>query len=85
MAKYLDETGAEQLNQLLAAKFNTKADKTEIPTKTSELTNDSGFGTYSKPTGGIPKADLSSDVQTSLGLADTALQGMTILSYGSST
>ena len=74
MAKYLDETGAEQLNQLLAAKFNTKADKTEIPTKTSELTNDSGFGTYSKPTGGIPKTDLASDVQTSLEKADTALQ-----------
>ena len=29
-------------------------------------------GTYSKPSGGIPKADLASDVQTSLGKADTA-------------
>ena len=29
---------------------------------------------YSKPTGGIPKADLASDVQASLGKADTALQ-----------
>lgn len=29
---------------------------------------------YTKPTGGIPKADLASDVQTSLGKADTALQ-----------
>ena len=27
MAKYLDEAGAEQLNQLLATKFNTKVDK----------------------------------------------------------
>ena len=31
-------------------------------------------GTYSKPSTGIPKADLSSDVQTSLEKADTALQ-----------
>ena len=31
-------------------------------------------GDYSKPSGGIPKADLASDVQTSLGKADTALQ-----------
>ena len=73
------------------------------PTKTSQLTNDSGFltshqdisgkqdkatleadvaakgftkntGTYSKPAGGIPKADLAAAVQTSLGKADTALQ-----------
>lgn len=32
------------------------------------------LGTYSKPSGGIPKTDLASDVQTSLGKADTALQ-----------
>lgn len=79
------------------------AKKTEVPTKTSQLTNDSGFltshqdisgkqdkatleadvaakgftkntGTYSKPTGGIPKADLANDVKASLGKADTALQ-----------
>lgn len=31
-------------------------------------------GTYSKPTDGIPKSDLASAVQTSLGKADTALQ-----------
>lgn len=79
------------------------AKKTEVPTKTSQLTNDSGFltshqdisgkqdkatleadvaakgftkntGTYSKPTGGIPKTDLAASVQASLGKADTALQ-----------
>lgn len=33
-----------------------------------------GDGTYSKPIGGIPKTDLASAVQTSLGLADGALQ-----------
>lgn len=31
-------------------------------------------GSYSKPTGGIPKTDLASAVQTSLGKADSALQ-----------
>ena len=34
-------------------------------------------GTYSKPSGGIPKTDLASTVQTSLGKADTALQSYT--------
>ena len=31
-------------------------------------------GKYEKPSGGIPKTDLASDVQTSLGKADSALQ-----------
>lgn len=86
-----------------AVDLTSYAKKTEVPTKTSQLTNDSGFltshqdisgkqdketleadvaakgftkntGTYSKPTGGIPKDDLASAVQTSLGKADTALQ-----------
>jgi hypothetical protein len=46
-----------------------------VPTKTSELTNDSGF--YVKPSSGIPKSDLASAVQTSLGKADSALQSFT--------
>lgn len=33
-----------------------------------------GYGTYTKPSGGIPKTDLASAVQTSLGKADTAVQ-----------
>lgn len=33
-------------------------------------------GTYSKPSGGIPKSDLASEVQTSLGKAETALQSI---------
>lgn len=32
------------------------------------------YGTYSKPSGGIPETDLATAVQTSLGLADTAVQ-----------
>lgn len=35
---------------------------------------DVGAGTYSKPSGGIPKTDLASAVQTSLGKADSAYQ-----------
>lgn len=38
--------------------------------------SDIGAGTYSKPSGGIPKTDLASAVQTSLGKADTALQSV---------
>lgn len=34
-------------------------------------------GKYAKPSGGIPKTDLASAVQTSLGKADTALQSFT--------
>lgn len=33
-----------------------------------------GAGTYSRPTSGIPSTDLTTSVQTSLGLANTALQ-----------
>lgn len=45
-----------------------------VPEKVSELENDDGYGTYTKPTTGIPKSDLASGVQASLGKADTALQ-----------
>ena len=45
-----------------------------VPDKVSELENDAGYGTYTKPTAGIPKSDLASGVQASLGKADTALQ-----------
>ena len=45
-----------------------------VPEKVSELENDSGYGTYTKPATGIPKSDLASGVQASLDKADTALQ-----------
>lgn len=45
-----------------------------VPEKVSELENDAGYGTYTKPTTGIPKSDLASGVQASLDKADTALQ-----------
>lgn len=42
-------------------------------------------GTYSKPSGGIPKTDLASAVQTSLGKADTALQTAPVTSVNGAT
>lgn len=45
-----------------------------VPEKASELENDAGYGTYTKPETGIPKSDLASGVQVSLSKADTALQ-----------
>lgn len=47
--------------------------------------SDVGAGTYSKPSGGIPKTDLASDVQTSLGKADTALQTAPVSSVAGKT
>lgn len=60
------------------------SDLTGTPTDISAFANDVGYltteqytGTYSKPSGGIPKTDLASAVQTSLDRADTALQSYT--------
>lgn len=47
--------------------------------------SDVGAGTYSKPSGGIPKTDLASAIQTSLGLADTALQTAPVASVNGQT
>ena len=59
--------------------YNDLTDKPTIPDAVTETTVSGwGFtkntGTYSKPTGGIPKTDLAPAVQTSLGKADSALQ-----------
>ena len=40
---------------------------------------------YDKPNGGIPKTDLASDVQTSLGKADTAIQSSDLTNYVTNT
>lgn len=45
---------------------------TKIPVKVSDLTDDSGH--YTKPNSGIPKTDLSSDVQTLLENVGTVVQ-----------
>ena len=75
---------AEQVN----ADWNATSGKAQIlnkPTIPAAVTESTvsgwGFtkneGTYSKPSDGIPKTDLASDVQSSLDKADTALQSYT--------
>lgn len=59
--------------------YNDLSNKPTIPAAVTESTvSEWGFtkntGTYSKPSNGIPKSDLASAVQISLGKADTALQ-----------
>ena len=62
--------------------YNDLTNKPTIPNAVTESTVSGwGFtkntGTYSKPSTGIPKNDLASAVQISLGKADTALQSYT--------
>lgn len=61
--------------------YNSLSNKPTIPTKTSQLNNDSNFATtsqveakYTKPAGGIPKTDLATAVQNSLTAADNAVK-----------
>ena len=51
-----------------------KQDKSTLEADVAAKGFTKNTGTYSKPAGGIPKADLAAAVQTSLGKADTALQ-----------
>ena len=50
-----------------------------------DTTTAADLGAYVKPSGGIPKTDLASDVQTSLGKADTALQTAPVTSVNGAT
>lgn len=50
-----------------------------------DTTTASDLGAYVKPTNGIPKTDLASAVQTSLGKADTALQSAPVTSVNGQT
>lgn len=63
-------------------RYEDLVNKPTIPSAVTESTVSGwGFtknsGTYSKPSGGIPKTDLASAVQSSLSKADTALQSET--------
>lgn len=76
-ATALQEDDVEKVAK--SGSYNDLKDKPTIPDAVTEDTvTDWGFtkntGTYVKPSSGIPKSDLSRDVQTSLGKADTALQ-----------
>jgi len=62
----------------------------ELVTKLSALPNNTDLqnalnAKYVKPSGGIPKTDLASAVQTSLGKADSALQDADVTSIESAT
>ena len=73
---------------LSASDVGALPSSTAIPDELADLSDDSthrlvtdaekstwnGKGTYSKPSGGIPKTDLANAVQTSLGKADSAVQ-----------
>lgn len=63
----------EEFNARLnpANKSGQMAFESELPTSEQKT---AWSAKYDKPTGGIPKTDLASSVQTSLGKADTALQ-----------
>lgn len=50
-----------------------------------DTTTAADLGAYVKPSGGIPKTDLDSAVQTSLGKADTALQTAPVTSVNGQT
>lgn len=52
-------------------------DLDEVLDEVAQAIGEAGEGGYAPPAGGIPKTDLSQDVQTSLDKADTALQSFT--------
>ena len=54
-----------------------------IPTKTSQLTNDSDF--YIKPSGGIPASDIASGVIPAIPVTDVQIGGNSIISNGVAT
>lgn len=86
----INEIEIIKVNGTTIAPDSDKVVDITIPTKLEDLAGSSDSihvsqsafdakGTYSKPSGGIPKTDLASAVQTSLGLADTALQPSAII------
>ena len=68
-----------KISSVLGLSENGYTGNAATATTASGYTNDGAIATalgekYVKPSGGIPKTDLASDVQTSLGKADSALQ-----------
>ena len=62
-----------------------KAVLTAADAATARTALGAGTGSYSKPSGGIPSSDLEATVQTSLGLAATALQTVNAAAISDST
>lgn len=96
-AKYTKPSGGIPASDLASA-VQTSLDKADTALQSAPVTSvnskigavtltasDVGAGTYTKPSGGIPKSDLASAVQTSLGKADTALQSAPVTSVNGST
>ena len=63
-------------NKVVKAYIDGKQDKSTLEADVAAKGFTKNTGTYSKPTGGIPKADLAAAVQTSLDKADSALQSV---------
>lgn len=70
---YNSKYKGKQVEEILD-KANSSINVTESTVANWGFTKNTG--TYSKPSSGIPKSDLASAVQTSLGKADTALQSV---------
>lgn len=71
--KYLG-TRNTQYDPVVTQDISGKQDKATLEQDVAAKGFTKNTGTYSKPSGGIPKTDLSDSVQASLGKADTALQ-----------
>lgn len=94
-----DPTVPQHVKNITYADIERWNEGADVPTKLSQLEDDAthrlvtdtekstwnGKGTYSKPSGGIPKTDLASAVQTSLGKADSAVQPASISDMATKT
>ena len=69
----------------LLTKAQKGVDDAAAAASAAQAAQSTADGKYSKPAGGIPKADLAEAVQTSLGKADTALQSHQIVTLASGT
>lgn len=74
-----DPTVPSHVKGITQANIASWSGKQDAISDLSDIRSGAGKGAtaYQKPSGGIPKSDLASAVQTSLGKADTALQSFT--------
>ena len=82
--KYLG-TRNKQYDPVVTQDISGKQDKATLEQDVAAKGFTKNTGTYSKPSGGIPKTDLSDSVQASLGKADTALQTAPVTSVNGKT